>query len=141
MSVRRWTRRTAHFLGGICKDWRQIAWSTPLIWNMVSRKAHGSQVQLLRNWLLRANSSPKLTFGDEHESKFCSVCAIWSMDVLVTRSTYWKSFNCLLPPQCDDILNHFPMLTSISLRSPGTISTFSQPPNMFFSAPELIVVG
>ena len=139
---------TPVFLGGICKDWREIAWSTPLLWNMislhVSRKVHDSQVHLLRDWLLRANSSPlfiKLTSDDEDESIICSFRAI--MDVLVTRSTYWKSLDCLLPPQCHDILenNHFPMLTSVSVRPPkGTISTFSEPPNMFFSAPKLIDV-
>jgi len=139
---------TPLFFGGICKEWREIAWSTPLLWNTislhVSRKAHGSQVQLLRDWLLRANSSPlfiKLTSDDEHESIFCSLRAI--MDVLVTRSTYWSSLDCLLPPQCHDILknNHFPMLTSVSVRPPkGTISTFSEPPNMFLSAPKLLDV-
>lgn len=139
---------TPLFFGGICKVWREIAWTTPLLWNTislhVSRKAHGSQVQLLRNWLLRASSSPlfiKLTSDDEHESIFCSLRAI--MDVLVTRSTYWNSLDCLLPPQCHDILknNHFPMLTSVSIRPPkGTISTFSEPPNMFLSAPKLLDV-
>ena len=139
---------TPLFFGGICKEWREIAWSTPLLWNTislhVSRKAHGSQVQLLRDWLLRANSSPlfiKLTSDDEHESIFCSLRAI--MDVLLTRSTYWNSLDCLLPPQCHDILknNHFPMLTSVSVRPPkGTISTFSEPPNMFLSAPKLLDV-
>ena len=139
---------TPLFFGGICKEWREIAWSTPLLWNTislhVSRKAHGSQVQLLGDWLLRANSSPlfiKLTSDDEHESIFCSLRAI--MDVLVTRSTYWSSLDCLLPPQCHDILknNHFPMLTSVSVRPPkGTISTFSEPPNMFLSAPKLLDV-
>ncbi|KIM44059.1 hypothetical protein M413DRAFT_443120 [Hebeloma cylindrosporum] len=139
---------TPLFFGGICKEWREIAWATPLLWNTlslhVSRKAHGSQVQLLRDWLMRANASPlfiKLTSDDEHESIFCSLRAI--MDVLVTRSIYWNSLDCLLPPQCHDILknNHFPMLTSVSVRPPkGTISTFSEPPNMFLSAPKLLDV-
>ncbi|KAF8966047.1 hypothetical protein BDZ97DRAFT_1917754 [Flammula alnicola] len=136
------------FFGGICKEWRNIAWSAPLLWNSVSvhvsRKTHGSQVQLLGDWLLRAKSSPlfiKLTSDDEHESIFCSLRAI--MDVLVTRSMYWHSLDSLLPPQCHDILknNHFPMLTSVSVRPPkGTISTFSEPPNMFLSAPKLLDV-
>jgi len=139
---------TPLFFGGICQEWREIAWSTPLLWNCVSlhvsRKTHGSQVNLLGEWLLRAGTSPlfiKLTSEDEHESIFCSLRAI--MDVLVTRSTYWHSLDCLLPPQCHDILknNHFPMLTSVSVRPPkGTISTFSEPPNMFLSAPKLFDV-
>ena len=49
---------------------------------------------------LNSSESPlfiKLTSDDEHESIFCSLRAI----VLVTRSTYWKSFDFLLP-QCHD---------------------------------------
>ncbi|KAF8896876.1 hypothetical protein CPB84DRAFT_1848057 [Gymnopilus junonius] len=136
------------FFGGVCKEWRDIAWSTPLLWNTVSlhvsRKTHGSQVHLLRDWLLRAQESPlhiKLTTDDEHESIFCSLRAI--MDVLVTRSMYWHSLDCLLPPQCHDVLkdSQFPMLTSVCIRPPkGTISTFSEPPDMFLSAPKLLDV-
>ena len=141
-------RITPLFFGGICKEWREIAWSTPLLWNSlclsVSRKTHGAQTNLLAEWLLRAKSSPlfiKLTSEDEHEAIFCSLRAI--LDVLVTRAAYWYSLDCLLPPQCHDALkNHeFPMLTSVSLRPPkGTISTFSEPPSMFLSAPQLIDV-
>lgn len=42
-----------------------------------------------------------------------------------------------------DILenDHFLMLTSVSMRPPkGTISAFSEPPNMFLSAPKLLDV-
>ncbi|KAJ3486073.1 hypothetical protein NLJ89_g11844 [Agrocybe chaxingu] len=139
---------TPLFFGSICKEWRDIAWSTPLLWNTVSlhvsRKTHGSQVQLLGEWLSRANTSPlyiKLTSDDEHESIFCSLRAV--MDVLVTRAPFWHSLDCLLPPQCHDVLknNHFPLLTSVSVRPPkGTISAFSEPPNMFLSAPKLLDV-
>lgn len=141
-------RITPLFFGGICKEWREIAWSTPLLWNRVclnvSRKTHGAQTSLLGEWLLRAKSSPlfiKLTSEDEHEAIFCSLRAI--LDVLVTRAAYWYSFDCLLPPQCHDALKNyeFPILTSVSLRPPkGTISTFSEPPSMFLSAPRLIDV-
>ncbi|KAF9483633.1 hypothetical protein BDN70DRAFT_891538 [Pholiota conissans] len=136
------------FFGSICKEWRDIAWSTPLLWNSVSvhvsRQTHGSQIQLLGDWLLRAKTAPlfiKLTSDDEHEAIFCSLQTI--MDVLVTRSMYWYSLDCLLPPQCHELLknNHFPMLASVSIRPPkGTISTFSESPNMFLSAPKLLDV-
>jgi hypothetical protein len=110
----------------------------------VSRKAHGSQVQLLRDWLLRANSSPlfiKLTSDDEHESIFCSLALSWTSSSLDPH--IGTASTAFLPPQCHDILenNHFPMLTSVSVRPPkGTISTFSEPPNMFLSAPKLLDV-
>jgi hypothetical protein len=139
---------TPLFFGGICKEWRALAWSTPLLWNIVSlkvsRKTHGSQINVLGEWLLRAKTSPlfiKLTSDDEHESIFCSLRDI--MGVLVTRSAYWYSLDCLLPPQCHDVLksHEFPLLTSVALRPPkGTISTFSEPPSMFLSAPKLVDV-
>ncbi len=65
------------------------------------------------------------------------------MGILVTRSAYWYSLDCLLPPQCHDVLNshEFPLLTSVALHPPkGTISTFSEPPSMFLSAPKLVDV-
>lgn len=139
---------TPLFFGKICGEWREIAWSTPLLWSSislhVSRKAHNAQIELLEEWLARAGTSSlsiKLTSDDEHESIFYSLRAI--MDVLVTRSMHWGSLDCLLPPQCHDILanNHFPNLTSVSVRPPkGTISTFSHPPDMFRSAPRLCAV-
>ena len=139
---------TPLFFGGICKEWRALAWSTPLLWNVVSlnvsRKTHGSQINVLGEWLRRAKTSPlfiKLTSDEEHESIFCSLRDI--MGILVTRSAYWYSLDCLLPPQCHDVLksHEFPLLTSVALRPPkGTISTFSEPPSMFLSAPKLIDV-
>ncbi|PPQ67771.1 hypothetical protein CVT25_009076 [Psilocybe cyanescens] len=136
---------TPLFFGRICKEWRDIAWSTPLLWSTlslhISQKTYRSQAHLLKDWLLRAQISPlyiKLTTDDEHESTFCSLRSI--MDVLATRSKYWHSLDTILPPQCHDILidNHFSTLTSLSVRPPkGTISTFSEPPNMFLSAPKL----
>lgn len=139
---------TPLLFGGICKEWRDISWSTPLLWNTVclhlSRTMHGSRVQLLREWLLRANTSPlyiKLTSDDEDEATFCSLHTI--IETLVVRSTYWYSLDCLLPFQCHDLLrdHYFPMLKSVSVHPPkGTISTFSEPPNMFLSAPKLFDV-
>lgn len=133
------------FFGCICKEWREIAWSTPLLWNnvslQISRKTFKLQAHLLNDWLLRARTSPlyiKLTTDDEHESTFCSLRS--TMDVLATRSSYWRSFDSPLPLQCHDILvdNHFPMLEFVSLHPPkGTISTFNHPPNMLLSAPKL----
>ena len=104
--------RTTHYTDLLWRNLQILARNCmvhTLLRNMISllsRKAHGFQVQLLRDWLLRANSLPpftKLTFCDEHESISFSVCAI------MTRSTYWKSFNCLLHLQCHGILenNHF----------------------------------
>lgn len=136
---------TPLFFGSICKEWRDMAWSTPLLWNAVSLHVSStmrrSQVDLLREWLMRANTLPlyiKLIADSEDDSTLSSIRSI--MNVLVVRSMYWYSFDCVLPLQCHDILegHRFPMLASVSVHPPkGTISTFSEPPNMFLSAPKL----
>jgi len=147
---------TPLFFGGICKDWRENAWSTPLLWNTVTitvwRRTHATQISLLDEWLLRAQSSPlsiKLTV-DEHESNktnlaFC--CFRPVMELLITRAEYWQTFDCILPHRCHGILqNHkFPLLTSISLRPPtiGWISTLINSPSIPgpLSAPKLAHVN
>ena len=139
---------TPLFFGRVCKDWRQIAWSTPLLWNTifvkVSRRTHVTQITLLREWLLRAQSSPlsiKLTTDEEYETTCHAFRGI--IELLVTRAEYWQAFDCRLPTQCHDILqNHkFPLLITVSLRPPvGTILTFNEPPGMFLSAPRLVSV-
>ena len=139
---------TPLFIGSICRLWRDIAWSTPLLWNTillhVSQKRHGAKLQLLGDWLLRARTAPlfiKLTAEDEHESIDCAFQAV--MQVLVTRSHYWHTFDSLLPPQCHHIFKNinFPMLTSVSVHPPkSTISTFNTPPDMFLTAPKLLDV-
>ena len=143
---------TPLFLGSICRRWRDVTWSTPLLWNTIllhvspSRKQHGNQAQLLKDWLLNARSAPlsiKLFAEDEDESVFHAFEAI--MRILVTRSNYWLTFDSLLPPRCHKIFKNipFPMLTSVSLYPPrNTITTFNTPSNiMFLTAPNLVGVN
>lgn len=144
---------TPLFFGGICKDWREIAWSTPLLWNTISvkvwRRRHATQISLLGEWLQRAQSSPlsiKLTSDDESDKTIpTSGCFRPVMELLITRAEYWQTFDCVLPPRCHDVLlNHnFPLLTSVSLRPPtiGPMSTSIRLPNMFlWATPRLVHV-
>ena len=117
MSVRRWT---------------------PLLWNTillhVSCKAHGSKVQLLRDWLLLSN--------DKHESIFCSFTLSWTFSAL---DPHIGIADCFLPPQCHSILknvnNHFPILTLVVRPPkgfpPSANFSFSGPSDMNLSAPKL----
>jgi hypothetical protein len=139
---------TPLFIGSICRRWRDVAWSTPFLWNTiflrVSRKHHGTQVQLLRDWLLNARSAPlsiKLFTEDKHESVLRAFEAI--MRILVTRSEYWLTFDSLLRPQCRNIFENinFPMLTSISLHPYSAFTTSNTPPIMFLTAPKLVDVN
>ena len=133
---------TPLFIGSICRLWRDITWSTPLLWSTiimhVSRKSHVTQIQLLGDWLLNAKSAPlsiKLIEEDEHESVLYAFEAI--MRILVTSSDYWLTFDFLLPPRCHIIFQNinFPMLTSVSFRNP----TFTIP-EVILIAPKLIDV-
>ena len=139
---------TPFFIGSICSRWRDVAWSTPLLWNTillhVSRKYDG-QVQLLGDRLLNAKSAPlsiRLIL-DEDEDEDDILCAFEAiMRTLITRSNYWLTFDSDLLPQCHHVLKNidFPMLTSVSLQSTNIIST----PNisgMFLTAPKLVDVS
>ena len=136
---------TPFFIGSICSQWRDVAWSTPFLWNTillhVSRKYHG-QVQLLGDRLLNARSAPlniKLISEDEHEHIICAFEAI--MRILVTRSDYWLTFDADLLPPCLDMLQNidFPMLTSVSLQR--TTLTPHYIPGKFFTASKLLNVN
>ncbi|KAF8162751.1 hypothetical protein B0H34DRAFT_650704 [Crassisporium funariophilum] len=141
-------RITPLFLGSVCKGWREIAWSTPLLWNRLtlhaSEEQYGTRALLLQEWLFRAQTSPlfiMLTLEDEQEATICSLRAI--MGVLVTRSMYWHTFESLLPSQCHDILQScvLPNLVSVAIHPPkGAISTFSDPPDIFLTASKLLRV-
>ena len=95
---------TPFFIGSICSRWRDVAWTTLLLWNTillhVSRKYHG-QVQLLGDWLLNARSAPlsiELIWEDEPEYILSAFEAI--MRILTTRSDYWLTFDSDPLPQC-----------------------------------------
>ena len=135
---------TPPFIGSICRRWRDVAWSTPFLWNTIllhiSRKNHGTQVQFLRDRLLKASSAPlniRLTAEDDAHLAFEAI-----MRILVTRSDYWLTFNSSLPPlECQNILENinFPMLTSVSLHF-YNFETSLHVNNMFLIAPKLVDV-
>ena len=137
---------TPFFIGSICRLWRDVVWSTPLLWStiflQISRKHHDTQIQLLGDWLLNARSAPlsiKLTLQDEHVSVLYAFEAI--VRILVTKSDQWVTFDsCLPPPQCSNIFKNinFPMLTSVLLRSPSSTSNI---PEMFLTAPKLVDIS
>ena len=144
------TRKTVTplFIGSICRQWRDVAWSTPLLWNTiflhVSRKNHDSQVQLLRVRLLNVPLSIKLTAEVEHESVLCAFEAI--MQILVTRSDYWLNFDSPVASQSHNTFENinFPMLTSVSLHILKSITKTSHTHpvnNMFPTAPKLVDVN
>ncbi|TEB26419.1 hypothetical protein FA13DRAFT_1737348 [Coprinellus micaceus] len=134
---------TPLFLGSICTAWRNFVWTTPTLWARITlqigRTTRGPRLQaklpLLPQWLHRAGDLPlhiALFTTEEDDSTFSSLRSV--MEILVERSEYWGSIECLLPPQCQDLLlgHRFPLLERAVFRPPiGSISTFSQPPDVF----------
>ena len=66
---------TPFFLGKVWRDWRDLVWSSPLLWTnihlCVTRQRCKAQANLLRDWLSRTASCPLsfcLTSGEEPES-------------------------------------------------------------------------
>lgn len=104
MSVRRW--RTAHYTPFLCWNLQRMARNfmvqCPLLWNMIS--LHGSPMAHGSSSESGIGSCEKFV-ATVHQVDiwrrawiiFYSLCAI--IDVLVTRSTYWNSIDCLLPSQ------------------------------------------
>ncbi|EDR04078.1 uncharacterized protein LACBIDRAFT_306323 [Laccaria bicolor S238N-H82] len=53
---------TPFFLGKICRCWRDVVWSTPILWTTLhlrlSRDNYKAQAALLRDWLFRTGKLP-----------------------------------------------------------------------------------
>ena len=53
---------TPFFLGKTCRDWRDLVWSSPLLWTnihlCITRRTCKAQANLLRDWLSRTASCP-----------------------------------------------------------------------------------
>ena len=112
---------TPLFIGSICSLWRDVAWSTPLLWNTIlldfSLQYRDTHFQLLGDWLLKARSAPlsiKLTtkFECGYLGSFETI-----MQILLTRSDYWLTFDSLLPTSPHRLFKNtnLPMLTSVYL--------------------------
>ena len=70
----RHNKTTAFTLGQICREWRDIVWSTPEIWSHVflclSLTRYDAQVKLLEGWLNRSGVCPlslSFIFQDEED--------------------------------------------------------------------------
>ena len=73
---------TPIFFGEIYKDWREIAWFIPLLWNMILLHLSkgiwlpSSAAQRLAPASKFVATLHQVDIGDEHASISCSVCAI-----------------------------------------------------------------
>ena len=95
---------TPFFLGKICRDWRDLVWSSPLLWSnihlSVTRRRRKAQARLLRDWLSRTASCPLsfcLTSGEELEVWYYNPPAE-ILTIFVSVSERWKQAQFCIPP-------------------------------------------
>ncbi|KAH6905240.1 hypothetical protein BKA70DRAFT_509407 [Coprinopsis sp. MPI-PUGE-AT-0042] len=135
---------TPLFLGSICAYWRSLLWNTPLAWRDlvvdVSFSRPYSQLQLLAEWLARAQQAPlHITLSavcDGMDDMEAARVTGEVLEVLAIRSAYWERIDFHIPPRCHDTLlqYQFPRLASVRLRPPsGSITAFNPPPDMFIN--------
>jgi len=140
---------TPFFLGKICRDWRDLVWSSPLLWiNIhlcITRRRYKAQANLLRDWLSRTASCPIsfcLTSGKEPE--------IWDynppveiLTIFTSVSERWKQAEFYIPDNqlwSDTISaakNSLPLLTTATVEFDSESGTDEgQPFKLFSTAPQ-----
>jgi hypothetical protein len=139
---------TPFFLGKICRDWRDLVWSSPLLWTNIylcmTRRRCKAQANLLQDWLSRTARCPLsfcLTSGEEPET--------WDynppmeiLTIFVSVSERWKQAEFYIPDNqlwFDTISaaeNSLPLLTTATVEFEAG-SAERQPFNLFSTAPQL----
>lgn len=109
-------------IGCVCRQWRQVALSTPLIWAELDVNSNTSIIGL-KEWLDRSGSSSlSFTLSEDHPAlRPCS----GAMDVLVTQSERWEnidvSFGEVFPhvePFLALLSGGLPSLKTLKIRGP-----------------------
>ncbi|PPQ74575.1 hypothetical protein CVT26_007826 [Gymnopilus dilepis] len=96
-------------LGAVCRPWRQLVWSTPMLWTTMNldfqrrKPITANTVKLVEDWLDRSQSLPLnvwLTIAStEDDSRYLSL-----IDVINKHSSRWYSLGLVLP---NDLLSRF----------------------------------
>ena len=102
---------TPLFIGSICKLWRDVAWSTPLLWNTIllhfSQKHHNTQIQLLGDWRQGRNRTVSNSLRRSSTNTFLmalkELCRSWLPDLttgLLLIPSYRLNVKKHQYPQC-----------------------------------------
>ncbi|KAH9474589.1 hypothetical protein JR316_0013051 [Psilocybe cubensis] len=143
---------TQFLIGSVCKEWRQIAWSTPHLWDNIEiqlvRKSCETQIELLEEWIERSGNLPL----DIHIYSHGLFEAPWeappeAFTKIAEVYARWRSYHGHAVPGLAAELKRinatcFPMLETLSLSEPIHAPPVNNPPDTtyqwnFLSAPAL----
>jgi len=120
----RHNKTTAFTLGQICREWRDIVWSTPEIWSHVflclSLTRYDAQVKLLEGWLNRSGICPlSLNFIFQNEEDWSKKEPPMELINLLSSSSYrWRVINVVIPEgwyqALNEIIHNIPILVNVS---------------------------
>ncbi|KAF9005025.1 hypothetical protein BDQ17DRAFT_371990 [Cyathus striatus] len=116
------------FLGSICKKWRDIAWASPRLWCRIplvlSRKHYSSQVDILKEWLLRTSQcllSIVITPGNDGIDTWVESPPVEVISCVTPHSHRWQHFDFFLFTSChsqlSNICHNLPRLESLAISS------------------------
>ncbi|KAF8986726.1 hypothetical protein BDQ17DRAFT_1259302, partial [Cyathus striatus] len=116
------------FLGSICKKWRDIAWANPRLWCRIplvlSRKHYSSQVDILKEWLLRTSQyllSIVITPGNDGIDTWAESPPVEVISCVTLHSHRWQHFDFFLFTSCysqlSNICHNLPRLESLAISS------------------------
>lgn len=143
---------TPLFFGTICGSWRDIAWSTPKLWNHISiRAVHHiikQQEYLLEQWLSRSGQLPitvRLICSTSGTKSWEEEPPMGIFNILIRFSDRWKDVAFFLPTPCLQKLSTpkhtFPLLNTLSICPSGGQSNNEEEIGVFIIASHLRDVG
>ncbi|KAJ7233885.1 hypothetical protein C8J57DRAFT_159026 [Mycena rebaudengoi] len=133
------------FLGHICRTWRDMAFSTPLLWRAIGLwglEHWEVKLHVLSIWLARSRTCPLSIFltyhgGDGEHDNFDFTRFL---DVMIPHSARWEHIDLILPFEILRMIGiHFPLLRYLAL-GPTDPHTELSPLNVispFRNAPRL----
>jgi len=123
----RHNKTTALTLGRICREWRDIVWSTPAIWSHVflclSLTRYDAQVKLLEGWLNRSGVHPlSLNFCFHNEGEWSNKKPPMDLIILLSSTSYrWRVIDVVIPEgwyqALNEIMHNIPILVDVSTQS------------------------
>jgi hypothetical protein len=112
-------------IGMVCRAWRELAWSMPHLWSMISLsldKSTPSRCDLMKEWISRSGQSRlsihiACSFNQEDIQR-SSILPM--LGIIAGCSDRWFQIYFAIPPHCyqalESIRNRLPLLNFMSLR-------------------------